>query len=424
MSFSAFYAVRFSPAPELGEWLNVAVVGEGISEHKAGIIVTDSMQRIEAAFGADAAERVRGICQDLTHLVAAMASAHDRGETTQPIPTAMKDQALSLSFSEQIVVFEGSFEDALSSIAMKYLSPTEIETSQANQLEVLISERPKAENDRESDLSRIASSIQSRLAKFSREVFPATIAKSLEQGQKAIESMVHGQEVSTVLVIGGAGHLGSALLPRLVNSGKRVRQLDPKESGSAVVEMLHPNVSRGISIAEVAKKSGVSLGSVTEVLSGATDKLRVSPKTADRIREIANTLGYRADDPGLTSHQSDDVETSMEGVDIVIYIPDGGLEHLATDSEALSDGKVYAKTAKELGVKRFVFVGSCQPGEKDNSGLEQELHELADDAFTITLLQLGDLYGHASATQWFGDLHDSAGRIKPFQPLTRSPRER
>jgi hypothetical protein len=104
----------------------------------------------------------------------------------------------------------------------------------------------------------------------------------------------------------------------------------------------------------------------------------------------------------------------MEGVDIVIYIPDGGLEHLATDSEALSDGKVYAKTAKELGVKRFVFVGSCQPGEKDNSGLEQELHELADDAFTITLLQLGDLYGHASATQWFGDLHDSAGRIKPF----------
>ena len=58
MSFSVFYAVRFSPAPELGEWLNVAVIGEALSEHKAGLIVTDSLGRIEAAFGTDAVDLV------------------------------------------------------------------------------------------------------------------------------------------------------------------------------------------------------------------------------------------------------------------------------------------------------------------------------------------------------------------------------
>jgi nucleoside-diphosphate-sugar epimerase len=413
MSFSVFYAVRFSPAPELGEWLNVAVVGEGIKEGKAGIVVTDSMDRIQAAFGDEAVERVKAICLDLTGLVGAMTSAYDRGEATQPIPSAMRDQALSMSFSEQIVVFEGSFEDALASVAKKYLTAFDEDHGVAKQSQG----NRRTDHEQDSDIARLAGHLQSTLARFTRDFFPSTAGLSQEGESKDAATIAHSPDVSTVLVIGGAGHLESAVLPRLLESGKTVRLLDPSASGPAVVEILHPNASRGVSIAEVAKRAGVSADSVSRVLDGATERLRVSPKTADKIRDIASSLGLRVDAPIPAKVQPIDVATAMEGVDVVVYIPKGAATGSTKDSGAFAAGKVYAEAAKAAGVKKFIVASAYRVGEEGSAGLEKELHNLGDAEFAITVLRLGELFGHAKGTEWFGDLHEPTAPVQPHRSV-------
>jgi len=404
MSFFVFYAVRFSPAPELGEWLNVAVVGEGITERKAGVVVTESMQRIEAAFGADAVERVNAICRDLTNLVATMESAHDRGEETQPIPTAMRDQALSLSFSERIVVFEGTFDEALTSVAAKYLSSVK----EARSLEAQVSSN---QADSESDAAGISNSLQNTIAKIKNVLFPGGIAKSLEQGQRAIESIVHSPGASTVMVIGDDGHLAATLVPKLLEHGKNVRSYDPSAARPTVVEIANPNASRGITVADIAKHAGVSTDSVTQVLHGATEILHVSPKTAERIRDIAGSLGYRADNQGSTQSHSDSLATSMEGVDTAIYIGE------CHDSEWEKRAVAFTQAAKTGGAKRFVFVGPWWIGQNNSSDVEKEMCALGDDAFAVTIVRLGELYGHAKTAEWFGDLYDPSGQIQTGQSV-------
>ena len=107
MSVSIFYTVRFSPAPELGEWLNVAVIGECVEEQNAGVAFAGSMDRIASAFGPDAAASVQVLFRDLNGLATSFREAHRRGDPTPPIPHAIRDRALSIHFSEEIVVFEG-----------------------------------------------------------------------------------------------------------------------------------------------------------------------------------------------------------------------------------------------------------------------------------------------------------------------------
>ena len=341
MSFSVFYAVRFSPAPELGEWLNVAVIGEALSEHKAGLIVTDSLGRIEAAFGTDAVDRVLALSADLANLVEAMKKSYERGEEPQPIPMAMRDIALSLAFSEQITVFEGTFEDALADLAKKYLSGSEEEWDAAHQSVT----PPKTEVAPNIEMTRIAGALKNRFR------------QALEQTQKALENITNASEPQTVLVVGGAGHLGSALLPKILDSGMRVR--------------LQQSTPEGPKRYDIVKRSGISGETVTEML--ATD-----------------------------------IATTMEGVNIVIFIPEGGPENrVASKSEAMT----YARIAKLQGVKRFIIAGKGWADQTDNSHWQQDLTEIADDKFVITSVQLGELYGHASSTQWFGDLHDESGKL-------------
>ena len=346
MSFSVFYAVRFSPAPELGEWLNVAVVGEAIDDHKAGVVITDSLNRIEAAFGTEAVERVKALCADISSLVDAMKKAYERGEDTQPIPMAMRDQALSLAFSEQIMVFEGSFEEALADIAKKYLSATEEEWDATHQT---ISQ-PKTEVDPNKEISRIAGALKDRFAKFSRE--------ALEQGQKAFENIVHSTEPATVLVVGGAGHLGSALLPKVLDSGKKVRLLQ--------------STPQGPKLYEIVKRSGIAGETVTDMLAS-------------------------------------DIASSMEGVNIVIFIPEGGPEQRAASK---NDVVAYAKIAKLQGVKRFVIAGKGWAEHGTSTEWQSAITDISDEKFVITSVQLGELYGHAASTQWFGDLHDESGKLQ------------
>lgn len=418
MSVFVFYAVRFSPAPELGEWLNVAVVGEGITERRAGLIVTQSLDRVASAFGEEAVERVNAICRDLEDRVVAITLAHKRGEEAPTIPSSVKDMALSVVFSEQIVVFEGAFEEALRNIAKKYLPPQQEPLTEANRIQQAAGNRPVSVGDADNDFFRIAGSLQEKLTNLSRITVPPVVAKSIEQGKKALEGIVQPPTTPTVLVVGRIGHLTSALIPELLDGGHHVRHFDPYTERVMPGEDISGTRSTRTSIAEVAAQAGVTALTASKVLLGELGGSRVSDSTIERIKDAARRLGYST---GLKDADHD-VASMLNGVDVVVCVADSAPD-IADAQGHPARLKRFAEEAKSHGVRRFVIASSCHvygkgsdtfheesplnPATstgKRSAEIEHHLNSLSDDSFAVTVLRFGDLYGYRNESTWFGDL--------------------
>ncbi len=171
-----------------------------------------------------------------------------------------------------------------------------------------------------------------------------------------------------VLVIGGAGYIGSALLPKLLDAGYRVRLLDRLLFGEGP------------------------------------------------IRDVLGRPGFelvRAD-----FRQVDQVVAAMETVDVVVHLgglvgdPSCDVDHGLTTEVNLDYTRVLAEVAKGHGVGRFVFASSCSVyGASDEildeSSLlnpvslygrskiasENVLFEMADERFAPTMLRFGTVYG-------------------------------
>ncbi len=171
-----------------------------------------------------------------------------------------------------------------------------------------------------------------------------------------------------VLVIGGAGYIGSALLPRLAEHGWRVRVLDRLLYGA---------------------------GPLGDLLESADVEL----VQAD----------YR---------QLDRLVAALDGVDAVVHL--GGLvgdpacsidEELTTEVN-LDSTRVIAELAKGQGVRRFVFASSCSVyGASDDLldetsrlnpvslygrskiASENVLFEMAEGGFAPTMMRFGTVYG-------------------------------
>jgi len=178
-----------------------------------------------------------------------------------------------------------------------------------------------------------------------------------------------------VLVIGGAGYIGSALLPKLLDRGYKVRVLDVLLFGDEPIgDVLdHPDL-------ELVK--------------------------AD-FREV------------------DRVVAAMEGVDAVVHL--GGLvgdpacsvdEDLTTEVN-LDFTRLIAEVAKGAGVERFVFASSCSVYGASDDLLNEEsalnpvslyarskiasenvLFEMADETFAPTMLRFATVYGLSGRTRF------------------------
>lgn len=123
MATSSFYAVRFSPWPDLGEWLNIAVIGESLDEGRVEVTFPRSDERIRLAFGEDSIVRVNRIRSTLSRFATTRQSAILAGGDPQ-VPSVGEmfvDRALSVQLSPEIVVTGKDFEDALASVSATYL---------------------------------------------------------------------------------------------------------------------------------------------------------------------------------------------------------------------------------------------------------------------------------------------------------------
>jgi nucleoside-diphosphate-sugar epimerase len=171
-----------------------------------------------------------------------------------------------------------------------------------------------------------------------------------------------------VLVIGGAGYIGSALLPHLFEAGYRVRVLDLLLFGEEPIKQYldHPDLEL-----------------------------------------------VRAD-----FRQVDTVVASMKDVDAVVHLgglvgdPACSLDEALTTEVNLEFTRVIAEVAKGSGVKRFLFASSCSVyGASDEMldetsrlnpvslyarskiASENVLFDMASPTFVPTMMRFGTIYG-------------------------------
>jgi len=196
-----------------------------------------------------------------------------------------------------------------------------------------------------------------------------------DQEQVQTPSIVAAADAPTVLVIGGAGYVGSALLPKLLDRGHKVRLLDLFMYGEEpVAELLNH----------------------------------------ERLEVIRGDF-----------RQLDKVVKAMDGVDAVIHIgaivgdPACALDEDFTIEVNLTATRTIAEVAKARGVKRFIFASTCSVyGASDEilderSALnpvslyarskiasEKVLAALNSDQFATTILRFGTVYGLSGRTRF------------------------
>jgi nucleoside-diphosphate-sugar epimerase len=196
----------------------------------------------------------------------------------------------------------------------------------------------------------------------------ATIWKVVIRTESSRLRQAETRTVRNVLVIGGAGYIGSALLPRLLDKGYRVRLLDLLLYGTEPIKewLNHPRL---------------------EILQ------------AD-FRQIEKVV------------------QAMHGMDAVIHL--GGLvgdSACALDEELtleinLMATRMIAEVAKGSGVGRFIFTSTCSVYGANDQMLDERselrpvslyarskiasekvLLKLADDSFAPVILRLSTIYG-------------------------------
>ncbi|MCS7057711.1 MAG: NAD(P)-dependent oxidoreductase [Meiothermus sp.] len=179
----------------------------------------------------------------------------------------------------------------------------------------------------------------------------------------------------TILVIGGAGYIGSALLPRLLERGYQVRLLDLLMFGKEpIADVLHhPNL-------EIIQADFRQVDKVVQAMRGV-----------DTVVHLGGLVG----DPACALDENLTIEINL----------------VAT--------RTIAEIAKGMGVRRFIFASTCSVyGASDmvlneRSSLnpvslyarskiasEQVLHKLQSDDFSLVILRFGTIYGLSGRTRF------------------------
>ncbi len=182
-------------------------------------------------------------------------------------------------------------------------------------------------------------------------------------------------EGKNVLVIGGAGYIGSALLPKLLADGYRVRLLDLLLYDTEPIDQVlgHPNL-------EVVQGDFRHVGKIVEVMQGIDSVVHLGAIVGDPACELDREL---------------------------------------TTEVNLSATRMVAEVAKLCKVRRFVFASTCSVyGACDevldersqtkpvshygNTKLaaERVLNEMSDANFMPTILRFSTIYGLSGRTRF------------------------
>ncbi len=208
-------------------------------------------------------------------------------------------------------------------------------------------------------------------ARFASRIFEIIYAREIGAGyRKPIES-----DKNTVLVTGGGGYVGSALVPKLLDAGYNVRVLDLFLFGEKPIEAFkdHPNVT-------FIKGDYRNIETLTRSIRGARSVIH---------------LGGLVGDPACSYDE-----------DLTIDIN-------------ITSSRVIGEIAKANGVEKFLFASSCSVYGASNQVLDEKsdlnpvslyakskivsekvLLELMDDYFSPVFLRFGTIYGLSGRTRF------------------------
>ncbi len=205
----------------------------------------------------------------------------------------------------------------------------------------------------------------------------STVWKAIyKHDQEAVpERPLTARKDAGILVIGGAGYIGSALVPRLLEAGYRVRLMDIMVYGEDSIRAF-----------------------------------RSHPRLEVRRQDF---------------RQVDAVVESMQGIDTVVHLgaivgdPACALDENLTREINLMATRMIGEVAKGLHVRKFIFASTCSVyganadilDEKSilnpvslyartKIGCEKVLLKMSDTAFKPTILRFGTIYGLSGRTRF------------------------
>jgi nucleoside-diphosphate-sugar epimerase len=203
----------------------------------------------------------------------------------------------------------------------------------------------------------------------------ATMWSSVVRSEVDRSKKMRAREERTILLIGGAGYIGSALLPKLLDKGYRVRLLDLLLYGSEPIQdvLNHPKL-------EVVQADFRSVDKVVEAMHD--------------IESVIH-LGAIVGDPACALDEELTIEVNL----------------MAT--------RMIAEVAKGSGVNRFIFASTCSVYGASREILDERsclnpvslyarskiaservLLSMAESSFSPTLLRFGTIYGLSGRTRF------------------------
>jgi nucleoside-diphosphate-sugar epimerase len=183
------------------------------------------------------------------------------------------------------------------------------------------------------------------------------------------------EEARRVLVIGGAGYIGSALLPKLLARGYQVRLLDLFLFGTEPIASVlrHPNL-------EIIRADFRHVDKIVQAMKGVDDVIH---------------LGAIVGDPACALDQELTVEVNLMATRMIAEVAKGsGITRLCFASTC----SVYGANDQMLDERSELNPISLYARSKLAS--EKVLMQLADQVFSPVILRFGTVYGLSGRTRF------------------------
>lgn len=203
----------------------------------------------------------------------------------------------------------------------------------------------------------------------------ASLWNNVIRVERALFARPEERKILKVLVIGGAGYIGSALLPKLLEKGYRVRLLDLLLYGTEPIEkwLDHPHL-------EVERADFRQVDKVVEAM-----------RDVDAVIHLGGIVG----DPACALDEELTLEINLMATRMIAEVAKGsGVGHFIFASTC----SVYGASDEQLDERSELNPVSLYARSKIAS--EKVLLKMADDRFAPVILRFGTIYGLSGRTRF------------------------
>lgn len=203
----------------------------------------------------------------------------------------------------------------------------------------------------------------------------ASIWKNVTLVEENLFNKPEERKIRNVLVIGGAGYIGSALLPKLLEKGYRVRVLDLLLYGTEPIQpwLDHPHL-------EVMQADFRQVDKVVEAMRGI-----------DAVIHLGGLVG----DPACALDEELTIEVNLMATRMIAEVAKGsGVGHFIFASTC----SVYGASEQPLDERSELTPVSLYARSKIAS--EKVLLKMSDERFAPVILRFGTIYGLSGRTRF------------------------